>query len=344
VAQQVEEHHKEPWPHYLRVALVSGALACSENNVPAAEPPSAGRQGQRSDTPDENMAFEGLVIPARESKQDNPILFAASQEGATREVRQQKANEFDPKSLVSPVLAIVGYGMYCWQAAKGKTPANLSTTIMYAVNEFSLILAACFTPNQGLSATLVYTVYAGYGLVLASHLLKQTNFSECNGLSKRIAKVWGDFQTYEKWCSVCAGLGITLMLLSKIPTVADTMQPSSVAMLGAIIGVSVNAIASVPLLKDIWNEKDKDQQGQQPHASLTQRQLEAWLPVVPYALFLASLIGSAVTVEEFSYATLISPLGMGITNIVFTTVVAAKSWRKCMTIRASLRDEPLGSD
>jgi hypothetical protein len=103
-------------------------------------------------------------------------------------------------------------------------------------------------------------------------------------------------------------------------------------MFGATMGVAVNALSSIPLIQTMLRREPQEARegsiDKTTPTPLYESIARTMKPVFPYALGTATLIVSAMSVERFSVETLLSPIGMTITNVALTASIAVWPWRQ----------------
>jgi len=245
---------------------------------------------------------------------------------------EQDTTKPNYSAIFSSLAAIASYGLFYRQLKRGETPGNLPTAIMYTVNDCSLLLAAVLTPAQGMSARIVYGVFAGFGVLITRHLVATTRNEQKEGAELTSGSLWSKFSDTEKRCTIAASIGIAAMLSSNLPIVTAAVPQSFLVMFGASMGVAVNALSSIPLIQTMLRREPQEARersiGKTTSTPLWERLSRTIKPVFPYALGTATLIVSAMSVEKFSVETLLSPIGMTITNVALTTSIAVWSWRQ----------------
>jgi len=335
-----------------RVGVAAVALA-SVLAAPAklpADPPETARQPPNQTGMNIGDSFNGLkgpVAPSQyESSQQSPVSKARNSDAitplmtdkehsrkpeATAET-QQSSTLHNSVALLSTLSAVAAYGIFFRQLKQGKTPGNLPAAIMYTVNDSALFVAALLTPGQGITTRIAYGVFSGFGILVSRHLLNTRSREEITGEQPRSRSLWGSFDATEKRCTIAASTGIALMLASNLPVVASVLPQSNLALAGAGLGIAVNASSSIPLIKTMLKRDPQDTSTEHADSStpipLGRRLRETAAPAIPYALGTVTLVASALTVETFSFSTLLSPVGMTLTNIALTVSVGVWAWRE----------------
>jgi hypothetical protein len=122
------------------------------------------------------------------------------------------------------------------------------------------------------------------------------------------------------------------MLASNLSFVANHVPQSTLVMFGAAMGVAVNAIASAPLIKTMWSQKPQSEhtpaETRDNSLPFAYRMKQTVIPMLPYVMGTVSIVTSALLVEKFSFETLLSPVGMCVTNLILTASVGVWSWRR----------------
>ena len=201
---------------------------------------------------------------------------------------------------------------------------------MYAVNDSALFLAALLTPGQGITTRIAYGIFSGFGILVSRQLLITRPREETTGEKHR--SLWSSFDATEKRCTIAASTGIALMLASNLPVVASVLPQSYLALAGAGLGITVNALSSIPLIKTMLKRDPQDTSAEHTSKAtpipLGRRLSETAVPAIPYALGVVTLVASALTVDTFSFSTLLSPVGMTITSIALTASICVWAWRE----------------
>jgi hypothetical protein len=274
------------------------------------------------------------VIKARDSHAITPLFTdkeLSAKPEATAET-QQSSTLHNSVTLLSTLSAIAAYGIFFRQLKQGKTPGNLPAAIMYAVNDSALFLAALLTPGQGITTRIAYGIFSGFGILVSRQLLITRPKEETTGEQPRSRSLWSSFDATEKRCTIAASTGIALMLASNLPVVASVIPQSYLALAGAGLGVTVNALSSIPLIKTMLKRDPQDTNGELTSNAtpipLGRRLWKTAAPAIPYALGVVTLVASALTVETFSFSTLLSPVGMTFTSIALTVSVGVWAWRE----------------
>jgi|GEM_PF-6025632 len=235
-------------------------------------------------------------------------------------------------ALAASLAALVAYGWFYRQLKDGKQPGNLPAAIMYTANDSTLLVAALLTPGQGWSTRIVYGIFVGVGVLISRHLLSVAKREAGAEHEGRSSSLWSSFSTLEKRCCVASSVGIAAMVASNVPLIASQVPQSLLVMFGALTGVVVTAVASVPLMKTMWTPTPQSDHAQldpgSSHVPLTQRVKETVRPILPYSLGTLSLVTSALMVEKFSFQTLLSPVGMCAINLLLTASVGVWAWRR----------------
>jgi hypothetical protein len=342
------------------LASVLAAPAKLPAAPPAPEKPSPNQSGLNIDDPFNEL--KGPLAPSEPaSSQQTPRIQARephatpllttdkdiSTKPESRSETQQSSPLHNFVALFSTLSAIAAYGIFFRQLKQGKTPGNLPAAIMYTVNDSALFVAALLTPGQGITTRIAYGIFSGFGVLVSRELLKTRPREESTEDQPR--SLWRSFDATEKRCTIAASTGIVLMLASNLPFVASTVPQSSLALVGAGLGITVSALSSIPLIKTMLKrdlQPTTDEPTSEPtRIPLSQRLWETAGPVVPYALGTVTLLLSALTVDKFSFGTLLSPVGMTLTNIALTTSVGIWAWRRSGEPRRNSdesRTEPKG--
>jgi hypothetical protein len=273
-------------------------------------------------------------IQARDSHVTTPLSTEKdpSTKTETPSETQQSSTLHNSVALLSTLSAIAAYGIFFRQLKQGKTPGNLPAAIMYAVNDSALFLAALLTPGQGITTRIAYGIFSSFGILVSRQLLVTRPKEETTGEQPRSRSLWSSFDATEKRCTIAASTGIALMLASNLPVVASIIPQYYLALAGAGLGITVNALSSIPLIKTMLKRHPQDTNGE--HTSnatlipLGRRLWETAAPAIPYALGTVTLVASALTVDTFSFSTLLSPVGMTLTNIALTVSVGIWAWRE----------------
>ena len=185
------------------------------------------------------------------------------------------------------------------QLKRRETPVSATSIGLYTTNDTLLCATALFT-GQGIVGVAVMGTMAVCGAVCTREAMKQ---------SQHALK----FQNTDKICAALCVPGLAAVCVSQTSLLTPYISPVNLAMIGSVLGVAVNLISSVPLMREQLSPVKPDEK------LLDVQNGRAWAmvkPVMPYVIGSMGMGLAVLNAGSMSFTQLFQPAALFATNVV----------------------------
>ncbi len=268
--------------------------------------------------------FTSLALP---SDNGNAIDRA----GAPTEDRTVATSK--PTSLFEGILsgfgvagAVAAMGWYYKQVKTGSTASNLVSAWLFLANDTVLFGSALMTPGQGITTRAVYGIFTGVGIAVLHAVLQQSKKkAELQGQSSSGVQSLSSLTKTDRFCIAACSMGLAALAATQVPWVKGIVAKETLVLFGSSVGALVNFVAAVPFIVNCLSKPKPEEQTFDADKGIARAVL---IPVAPFALGSFAIATGLATLEKFTLATLVSPVGLLTTNVLLTTSVGIWAYNR----------------
>lgn len=303
-------------------APVDKGQAASQEGVPLAPPRTA---------PHQSLAKAGTASPEVLTNLTLPTFVGQVGDKNPAFHNEQSITASNPISLRQNLLSLLGtsaavgsMGWYYLQVRKGTTASNLVSASLFLANDTVLFGSALMTPDQGLTTRAVYGVFTGMGVAVL-HAIWRQNKSKPREAEMEGKSGASPLSKTDRFCIAACSTGLLALAAAKVPLLSDIIATERLALFGAFSGAVVNLVAAAPLIKSCLSKPTADEKNVDA-AKGWFRAIAA--PIAPWMLGTTALAAGVATVEQATFATMLSPVALLATNVALTTSVGIWAYNR----------------
>jgi hypothetical protein len=284
----------------------------------------AGRRSPVEAKPLSAEVLTNLTLP----KENGNAIGRAGAPTDDRTVANPKATSFFEGLLswFGVAGAVAAMGWYYKQVKTGTTASNLVSASLFLANDAVLFGSALMTPGQGVTTRAVYGIFAGVGIAVLHAVLQQSKKkAELQGQSASGSQSRPSLSKTDWFCIAACSMGLAALAATQVPWVKGLVAKETLVLFGSALGATVNFVAAVPFIFNCLLKPKPGEQTIDAHRGVARAVLA---PVAPFALGSFAIATGLATLEEFTLATLVSPVGLLTTNVLLTTSVGIWAYNR----------------